>query len=1038
MKKLACSACFVLVGVAPAAADNNAEAPKSLRMRERTAASSSHWNPLNFGRRVAQATAPDQPVAPEPPPMVDQPAPADAPPAAPEPAAQLSLTDEELAKLAEAEAKTEVITVTGSTIERKTLTTPAPVTIMTRADLNAAGRATVGDILQSLPAQSNGINAQTNNGGDGSTRVDLRGLGTNRTLVLLNGRRMVPGGTGANASVDLNTIPLAVIERVEVLKDGASAIYGSDAIGGVVNVITRADFNGSEAAIFTSTSQRGDGTSYDASFVTGYTSEGKRGNVVFSAGYQQQDSVFAGDRDFSTTAKTYNFATQKEGVSGSSAPPWGRIDRNQFDRDGDGQADVVLGADGKPVLDDKGNPTPIPVEIAGCTQALCRTDGANGWKNFGNDVYNFAPANYLFTPSSRYNMFSTGNYRLTDSVKATFEALYLHRNSDQLLAPQPFLADVNISKDNVYNMFGGDLLDYRRRLEEFGPRRFIQSNDTFRIVTGIEGKVPEDVIPALKDWKYEASFNYGRTASVESQSGQLIKSRLANALGPSMMDASGKPICVTTPGDPRTAIAGCVPLNILGPSGSIQADQIPYLTYTGVQNGFSDQMTMLTQAHGRIAKLPNNGDISLAVGGDYRRESGGQTPDPLTATGDTTGNASQPTNGSYNVLEGFGELSVVPISGNEIAQWVELNFAARAFRYSTFGSGVTYKAGGLFRTVNGIAVRGTYSTAFRAPSISDLYSGRYESNPAIEDPCDTTPPSLEGEIKEISPNVRAQCLAQGVPNGGAPFGTAQQLSQLGGNPLLKAETADVATVGVVLEPPQVKGLSLTADYWRVKITDAIQTLGPAVIFANCYDRGVQEYCDKVQRDPISHKIKPVDDFLLNVGGTSTSGMDFAVGYDTKLGDIGRIKSQIEAQYLFQYDVDNTLTVDRYRGFYSATYGPMPKYKANLSSLWAHPSGAGGGFTVRFVGKFKECDKDNCNNPDNLAFASRDVDRYFKADLYGTYDFKTAAGKTSVQVGVNNVLDADPPVLYNAFANNSDSTTYDYMGRLVYARLSQAF
>src|SRR6185436_13049137 len=191
-----------------------------------------------------------------------------------------SLSDEELAKLAEQEAKTEVITVTGSLIGRKEVDSPSPVSVVDKEKLQSAGITNVGDILQKIPAQGNAINAQNNNGGDGSTRVNLRSLGTNRTLVLLNGRRVVPSGLGADDSVDFGTIPLAMIERVEVLKDGASAIYGSDAVAGVVNVITRSNFNGTEASLYTGTSQKGDGNNYDLSFVTGHSSS--KGNVMFA------------------------------------------------------------------------------------------------------------------------------------------------------------------------------------------------------------------------------------------------------------------------------------------------------------------------------------------------------------------------------------------------------------------------------------------------------------------------------------------------------------------------------------------------------------------------------------------------------------------------------------------------------------------------------------------------------------------------------------------------------------------------------------
>ena len=248
---------------------------------------------------------PDQPPGPvpeppPPPPTEPAPTPGNAGTGTPE------LSDEELSKLAEQEAKAEVITVTGSLIGRKEVDSAAPVTVVDREKLDTAGVTNVGDILQRLPAQGNATNAQNNNGGDGSTRIDLRGLGTGRTLVLLNGRRVVPSGLGADDSVDIGTIPLAMIERVEVLKDGASAIYGSDAVAGVVNIITRTSFDGTDARVYAATSQHGDGTNYDLSFVTGQST--KKGNVTFSAGYQQQQPVMARDRTFSATTSKYNYA----------------------------------------------------------------------------------------------------------------------------------------------------------------------------------------------------------------------------------------------------------------------------------------------------------------------------------------------------------------------------------------------------------------------------------------------------------------------------------------------------------------------------------------------------------------------------------------------------------------------------------------------------------------------------------------------------------------------------------------------------------
>src|ERR1044071_8106368 len=296
MKTLACSVGLILVGVAPVAADN--DAPKSLRMRP-TKATGSQWSPMRWAKRLAQAQPADPQPAGDPAPPADasgQPAPA---PAQPTPDAQATatqapaLSDEELAKLSEQEAKTEVITVTGSLIGRKEVDSPSPVSVLDKEKLQSAGITNVGDVLQKIPAQGNALNAQNNNGGDGSTRINLRSLRAARTLGPLNGRRVVPSGTGADPSVDFGTIPLAMIERVEVLKDGASAIYGSDAIAGVVNVITRTNMNGTEANAYVSQTGKGDGTNYDLSFVTGHSSN--RGNITFSGGYQNQKPVMAGE-----------------------------------------------------------------------------------------------------------------------------------------------------------------------------------------------------------------------------------------------------------------------------------------------------------------------------------------------------------------------------------------------------------------------------------------------------------------------------------------------------------------------------------------------------------------------------------------------------------------------------------------------------------------------------------------------------------------------------------------------------------------------
>jgi outer membrane receptor protein involved in Fe transport len=944
------------------------------------------------------------------------------------------LSDEELAKLAEQGAtKTEVITVTGSLIGRKEVDSPSPIAVVDRERMDSAGITNVGDILQKIPSQGNAINSQNNNGGDGSTRIDLRSLGSARTLVLMNGRRLVPSGLGADASVDLGTIPLAMIERVEVLKDGASAIYGSDAIAGVVNIITKSNFNGSEVTAYTATTQKGDGQNYDLSFVSGHSSN--KGNITFSGGFQNQEPIFAGDRDFSLKTYTYNFACTDAAAALPATDPNHCVQKTFT-----GSPTGVTGKINTQVTDH-------PVTVPGCSTKFCTADGNNGFRNYnlpkGDDLgdnYNFQPLNYIQTPSQRINLFSNGQYELTKNSSGFFEAQFNSRKSTQQLAEEPLvLGDgLMISGANEYNPFKQDIFGYNRRLVEFGPRTFNQEINTSRLVVGLKGTIPEEV-PVLKDWRWEASYNYGRTDGTQSTHGSIIRSHLANALGPTFTDAAGVVHCGTSP---DTEIGGgCVPLNILTP-GHVTPEMINYLTFTGTRAGNNQQQTAQASINGKLIDLPNHGDISLAAGVDFRQLSGADQPDPLTATGDTTGNQTAPTSGEYHAYEGFAELSIVPLSGLEYLKWVELDAAARAFKYNTFGSGVTGKVSGLVRTVGGVAVRGTYGNAFRAPNISELFSGQSDSFPSVPDPCDAVSP--DGMPITLSAKAAAQCKKEGVAVD-ANSGTSQQRSKVGGNPGLKPEHATVGTVGVVYEP--ISGLDFTLDYWNIQINDAIATLPVETILGQCYEGGVQQFCDLIKRDPGTHNLSTITDTIQNVGGRSTSGLDFSGAYTYKVNGAGTFRHAVEGTYLFKQNIDTgTVNEDgsehilHGRGNYDL--GVNPALKLNVFTQWAHTSGLSAGVNARYISGFKEC-KDGCNTAEPPVdgmpqILPRDVSAYVTGDLFADYALKNRAGLTKISVGMNNVANVKPATIYTGGALNSDESAYDFLGRFLYLRLSQTF
>lgn len=1039
-----------LVGVSARDAVADAKAPKSLRMRDdRVSVTQARQATQRRPLRTAQQPDPNQPAptpdpaAPAPDPNAPTPPDPNAPPAEPTPPtppvaptpppqptpppaveATPDLQDEELRRLAEeAEKNTEVIEVTGSLIERRELTSAAPVTVVDKQDLEAAGVTSVGDILQNLPSQSNGINVQFNNGGDGTTRVNIRGLGADRTLVLVNGRRVVPGGTGVAASADLNSIPISIIERVEVLKDGASAIYGSDAVGGVVNIITKDSFEGAIATGYTGTTQRGDGFNYELNLTTGAKS--KKSSLLFSVTYNTREKVMAGDRGYASSDYEFDYPTLTQFGAGSGTTPGGTVNSSSAGRQigTDAWRDFLRQCPG--AIAGRGNCYRDPA-----TGTFRPLNGAGNSDVGEGDLYNFQPENYLVTPEDRYSLWTSGKYQFHDRVRGFFEALYTNRTSEQNLAPTPLnvsAAGITLSRASVFNPFGADVTAVNRRVVEAGRRDFSQDVDTFRVVAGLDGKIPE-----LDNWRWEVSYNHGRTGAKSVNAGQFNVVKLRNALGASFLDGDGVATCGTAAA-PITA-DGCVPLNLLGGPGTITKEMLDYVSYTGIDDSFIQQQTLLATAGGRLLKTPWGGDLSLAIGADYRAESAADVPDPITAAGDTTGNSRQATRGEYDVREGFAELSFVPVTKKQLAKWLEINAAARVFDYDTFGTGATWKVGGLWQIPQGVSVRGTYSSAFRAPNISELYSGQGDAFPGVDDPCETR------STPEIA--ARCQALHPGIPaDFSFPFSQTQSL--VGGNPNLKEETANIFTAGIVIEPPQVKGLSLTVDYFDISIESAIQAVGAQVILNGCYVYNIDSECAKITREAGSFFLENVVDLQENIGGTKSSGIDFALAYDHQR-PFGRFRHSLEGTWLLDYTA-NFPGFD-ISGMGNYDIGAFPELKANFSTVWAH-KGVSAGVNVRFINAFKECENGDCSvdpgeDPDDpmddVVPLSRRIDANVTGDLFFGYTTKSSAGTTSLTVGVNNITDQDPPLIYSGFLANSDASTYDFLGRYFYTRLTHNF
>ena len=943
-------------------------------------------------------------------------------PAEPEP-------EEPAATAPKAAGQTENMVVTGSRIRRKDLTTPAPVTVINRQQIIQSGKVSIGEFLQSLPEQGNALNTSVNNGGDGSTRVDLRSLGANRTLVLLNGRRFVPGGIGADDTVDLNSIPTAVVERIEILKDGASAVYGSDAIGGVVNLITRKDYSGTDASAYSGMSQHGDGFTYDLNATTGTTSE--RSSILFSAGYYRAYPIWGGDRKWADPDLYYDFPSRQISTTGVTGVP-GTMIYDYEQTPGNQTWTDLTSVDG-----DAGYYT------RDLKTGRWRPFNFNGIYPGSGDLYNYQPDNYLVTPQQRISLFAIGDLKLGDHARAYFEASYVNRHSQQMLAPAPLYtsdSSVTVSKDNIYNPFGRDFGDVERRMVEFGNRYQTQDIDTFRIVTGVDGSLPSMFGP-LEGWNWDLALNYGRTQGTWMNEGDLRKNRLAQAVGPSFIDADGVARC----GTPGATIEDCVPLDLFHGPGSITPEMVKYLSFAGTERGYTQQVSALFNVGGELFTLYADRPWALAAGYEHRRASGADIADPVTAGGDNaTGNAQEPTQGQYYVNEAYLELSMPILSNMTGIEDLEATAAARFSDYNMFGSTLNYKLGARWRVIPDVTVRSTFSTAERAPAINELYLGNVDSWEFVTDPCSDRVPGS---------NVDKLCKAQGVPENLHDVKT--QLKAIWrGNSKLKPETAKIYTIGAVFEPRWVNNFAVTVDYYHIKITNAIARVGAANILATCYptsDRITPAYCSSANGGPGINRdsrglISSIDDPMTNVGGEETAGVDIGANY--RLGSpVGRWGFTVDATWLryfdrtvagYMLDKNGNKVANVFHGKGTYDLGVYPDWKARGGVVWAKDE-YGAGLVANFVDGFREYEnRDSRQAYQAPAPLSRPVDAYATFDGFVNYNLDSSYGKTGVTFGVNNILNTDPRFLYTADNNHADGQTYDFIGRYFYLRLDHSF
>ncbi|AMJ56355.1 MULTISPECIES: TonB-dependent receptor [Stenotrophomonas] len=867
----------------------------------------------------------------------------------------------------EAARTLDAVQVTGSHIKRAQLSGVGPVSVIDAQAIERSGATSVDTLLQRLPASAGFAGSQSNaywaENGYGTTQVNLRGLGINRTLVLLNGRRIVNGGTGANSSVDLNMIPVSLIERVEVLKDGASAIYGADAVAGVVNIITKQGFDGAEAAVRYGQTTRGDGDETAVDLAWGVTSE--RGSLMAGINYAEGGTVNMGSRAPCGLAEVDG----KLVCSGSSTTVGGR----------------ALLADGRRV---------------NFNQVL----GGNGdfYEPYSaaKHNYNGNPTLNAVNPIKRISMSVFGDSQLSENTSVFTELMYTNRQSDQLAAPGGLgvYRPINIAADHPTNPTGQDLLLQRRRLEEAGPRHFSQEVNTFRGLVGVKGHFGTG-------WDWSAALNWGRNTGVDGSDNVANLDRVEQTLD--------RRICSPVPG-------AAIPCGDYLGYGDLSREVLDYILYTSRDTGGNEQKSFTANLSGQIFELPA-GWVGFAAGVEVRKERGWRNPDPLTVLGIGNTNQQDPIAGEYTAKEVFAELAIPLLQDNVIADSLYLNLAGRASDYDLFGRDYNYKVGLDWQVNSALKVRSTYATAFRIPNIPELFGGVAEGNLTTTDPCSNWSALPAGST------VRDNCQAYGVPAGYVQPGNTI-LTTSGGNADLKPEDATSFTAGVVWTPEFLTGLTLTLDYYNIRIKHAIQRIDGSTKLAICYNTPglAHPFCDasNFTRNPRTGEVDFLSSQPVNAANEHVTGYDVGALYEFKAAGFDASVSA-DVSYLQRYDVRPYDGADliEYAGKITGGRGSYAKWRG-LVSMNASRDKWSGTWSTQYIGR-----------ADDINAARGDIGDHAPSVFYHNLQLKYAVSKAlDVSLGLDNVFDKKPPFIQSYTDANTDTMTYDLLGRRWYARI----
>ena len=1005
---------------------------------------------------------------------------------------------------ADEDAPAEAIVVTGSRIQAPNLTAISPVTTVTNADIKASGTQRTEDLLNSLPQVFAAQSSTLSNGATGTATVNLRGLGSSRTLVLINGRRLMPGDPGSSAA-DLNFVPASMVKRVDVLTGGASATYGADAVAGVVNFVMDNNYEGfkidanygvyqhnnrskitppildARAARFGAyTYPRGnvvDGGQFDGTLSFGTKFGDDRGHAMAYVGYRRADPILQANRDYSACTVQNTGAKLSDPTrlnpaaplqcGGSSTSATGTV--FYFSPDASTPSSSTAGGLGAKTL-------------------------TRGTRN----RYNFAPLNYFQRPDERYTAGAFVDYEISPALHPYMEFMFMDDRTVAQVAPSgdfgntltincdnPLLSQNQFSqictKENTINGFLGNFplaavagynpnnnappvvffdpttgqpynkayFQLLRRNVEGGPRRNDLQHTSFRTVLGMKGELG-------KAWSYDTYYQYGRTNYSQVYTNELSVARLTNALDAvAVTDPQTETVSIVC----RTKLSGvdpnCVPYDVFTGAGP-SAAALAYLSASGFQKGIVSEQVASVMFNGNLGeyglKSPAATDgISIAIGGEYRQESLELQTDNAFQTGDLAGQGAPtlPIKGSYKVTEFISEIQV-PLVQDSFFYDLSFNGGYRYSHYSTSRGGKfntdTYKLGVDFAPIKDVRFRAAYNRAVRAPNIQELFAAQFVGLDGVTDPCAGKPLTA----------ADLGCLAQGlrINQNVAANPASQYNGLLGGNPNLTPEVSTTKTFGVVVQPRMIPNLSISVDYYDIKIRKAIQGYGADAILNACTTTVNPVACGLIHRNPAGSLWLTSDGYVsdlpTNVGGFRTRGIEFNGNWSHQLGGLGTFSVNFIGTKLDKYEIDNGLTeVYNCAGFYGPTCGgPAPKFRSKLRMGLTTKMGLGFSAQWRYFGAV---DIEYKNPSASLKGDFYNFASHIPSQSY--FDLSMTAhvgGHFEWRLGVNNLLDRQPPLVSSGsgrfgasscggFCNgNTYPGTYDPLGRYVYTGVTLDF